>query len=255
MLSLFAAGYEFRLDDTDKFFLNLFMTILKDGRPREVRRAHCLSTLIFTDACYERDSNDWICGIGGVLVKSDGSERQYFLMELSDSQRAVLGELARKQIIFEAETIAALVALILWKDFLRTEKCVLMIDNETAKFAFIRGYSDNPIVDLLVKQFVKIETESQVILWFCRVPSSSNIADSPSRGDVAGLQDAIDCSTNALAVLDNLLRRCGVEEADCHSHRRKTRSVSPSGLADHNRMNFCIGGRGQPPVKYFHMKN
>lgn len=113
VLSQFAAGQKFKLDDNDKFFLACFRNMLKSGRPREVRRARALSCLIFTDACYERDAALWVSGIGGILVKPGCESRQYFSVELTDQQRMQLGELKKKQIIFEAETLAALIGFLL----------------------------------------------------------------------------------------------------------------------------------------------
>lgn len=66
--------------------------------------------MIFTDACYESDATSWICGIGGVIIMPN-LETQFFSIELRQEHRNVLGEKTKKQIIFEAETLAAVVAL------------------------------------------------------------------------------------------------------------------------------------------------
>ena len=34
--------------------------------------------LVFTDACYELDSQDWPCGLGGVLVNPGGQVESFF---------------------------------------------------------------------------------------------------------------------------------------------------------------------------------
>ena len=96
-----------------------------------------------------------------------------------------------------------------------------MLDNEAAKFAFIRGFSDNTLVDLFVKKFATIEADSQRVLWFCRVPSYNNIADPPSRGDITGLADAKNRNDDAAKLLENLLGELGEDATDFLAHCRK----------------------------------
>ena len=75
----------------------------------------------------------------------------------------MLGEKTKKQIIFEAETLAAVVALCLW-------------------MPLFESGSDNEVVDKLSQLFASAEHESKSYLWLSRVTSYSNIADEPSRG-------------------------------------------------------------------------
>ena len=46
--------------------------------PREVVALPGENVLLFTDACYERDSKTWSCGLGGVLF-CDGSVAAFSL--------------------------------------------------------------------------------------------------------------------------------------------------------------------------------
>jgi hypothetical protein len=71
------------------------------------------NVVIFTDACYERTDNFWPCGLGGVLCV-DG-EVQFFSLPVNAAGRTVLGEL-------EAETLSAVLAFMLWKGRLSTNK-------------------------------------------------------------------------------------------------------------------------------------
>ena len=99
--------------------------------------------------------------------------------------RKSLGEPHRKQIIFEAETLAAVVAFMLWASRCENKRCILFVDNEATKFSLLRGSSDNSVVDFLAEQFVEMEALVHTFTWLARVPSSCNIADAPSRGDVS----------------------------------------------------------------------
>ena len=181
-LAEFAEGKRSKLSAKDNFFLNCFKDLLQRGPPRELSALGNEHVLIFTDACFERDSRTWVCGIGGCFIDISSGCREWFSVELSPDQRRLLGENSKKQIIFEAEAIASLVALMLWLDKLLHKRCTLFVDNEGVKFCLIRGLSDNPAVDFFAEQFAKLESVNHLYLWFSRVASKCNISDEPSRG-------------------------------------------------------------------------
>lgn len=164
--------------------------------------------MIFTDACYEPDAESWICGVGAVAV-FESSEPQYFSLSLNASQREKLGSLRKKQIIFEAETIAAVLAFSVWAESFRHQRCILFVDNEGTKFSMISGVSENPFVQAVVEIFASLEVDITVFLWIARVASESNIADEPSRGIVSNLVSSGASSVNEVAsqVLDQLISR------------------------------------------------
>ena len=117
--------------------------------------------------------------------------KQFFSCELSDAQRQLLGELSKKQIIFEAETVCAVLAHFMWVQSLECTKAFLYVDNEGTKFSLIRGTSENSTLDILAQIFAEHEAEhevqTKVSCWISRVSSYSNIADAPSRGDTRQL--------------------------------------------------------------------
>lgn len=91
---------------------------------------------------------EWPCGVGGVLVCA-GTPRAFFSLELKSDVRSKLGEQHKKQIIFECETLAAVIAFILWSKLFNSRRCILYVDNEGSKFALIKGFADNEVVDKL----------------------------------------------------------------------------------------------------------
>eukprot|EP00435_Cladocopium_sp_Y103_P008039 s5736_g2.t1 len=197
--------------DKDIFFLKLFREMLVSDRPRSIRPVDERNALIFTDACYEKENRDWPCGLGGVLLLPDG-RKAFFSLLADESVRICLGERHKKQIIFEAETLAALVALKLWKDDLDCFRCFFFVDNEGSKFSLLKGCSDNKTVDLLAEEFVRTESQCEAAIWISRVPSKSNISDEPSRGIVdkllkKGFRDDTMC---AMSVLADVLRTLDV---------------------------------------------
>ena len=107
VLSDFAEMVRWSINDKDVLFLEMFRDMLTSSPPKKVCAIPKGNTLIFTDACYERDDKLWPCGIGGVLM-GPGLPNMFFSVGLDDEARNLLGEAFRKQIIFEAETLAAL---------------------------------------------------------------------------------------------------------------------------------------------------
>lgn len=127
----------------------------------------------------------------------------FFSLQLSEEQRVILGELNKKQIIFEAETLCALLAHALWVDAITHRMCFLYVDNEGTKFCLMKGSSENPTVDAMTQVFVESETHVRTLCWLARVSSFSNLADEPSRGDTQRLNDLsfVDVSKDAATCL------------------------------------------------------
>ena len=222
VLTDFSEGRRKRLSLKDEFFLLTFKEMLKSKVPRRVAAVPNENILVFTDACYERNARSWICGIGGVLVFPNGSARK-FSLELDSATRQLLGECTKNQIIFEAETLAAVVALLIWKDFLDKKRCLFFVDNEGAKFALLRGMSDNRVVDILSEIFAVEESKIATLIWLCRVPSKSNIADEPSRGAPIPVEfhSMLDDSAEALTATERLGRNISNGEKAASSLHEK----------------------------------
>jgi hypothetical protein len=227
VLGEFAEGRRLRLQCKDKFFINLFKELLQCNVPREVCALGHSNVIVFTDACYERDSLTWPCGLGGVFC--EGNERFYFSLEVNEHVRSILGELVKKQIIFEAETLAAVVAFILWKQRFANKRCILFVDNEGTKFSLLKGSSDNSTVDMLAGFFAEHEASVHTITWLARVPSKSNLADHPSRNDVSlpFFKSASNVSDAASIVLEQLVRRMleGGEDGCVTNHSGKRKKL------------------------------
>lgn len=209
VLSSFTEHRRSLLSAKEKAFLELFRAYLVSSRPRELRALNSSPTLIFTDACYESDARSWKCGLGGVMISSNRAQVEFFSLELSDEQREVLGERSKKQIIFEAETLAAVLAFSFWSAVIGNSRTVIFVDNEGSKFALLKGVSDNLCVDCLAMIFAEQEARLSLSPWLSRVPSHSNIADPPSRGDLEPLKflKGVNASTRASLMLEVVLGR------------------------------------------------
>ena len=208
VLGSVADGQSRCLDHSQKLQLKIFQHMLKHAPPRILSHDAGRRTLLFTDACYEPTAESWICGVGAVAIFED-SEPQYFSLCLNKEQREKLGALRKKQIIFEAETIAAVLAFSVWSKLFRHQRCILFVDNEGTKHSMISGASENPFVQAVVEIFASLEVDITVFLWIARVASASNIADEPSRGIVSKLVSSGAVSVNQVAAstMDEMISR------------------------------------------------
>ena len=89
--------------------------------------------------------------------------------------------------VFELELLPVVIALCVWEKFLRNCQIVFYLDNEAARGALISGATPSESGSWLVRTFTVHEMHGQLKVWFARVPTSSNVADKPSRLDVTEL--------------------------------------------------------------------
>ena len=177
------------------------------GAKQHTQRNACARCWQCSHAGNERDDECWSCGLGGFLVNK--GQIQYFSLPVDKQGRHVLGENLEQQIIFEAETLAAVLAFMLWKDCFENQRCLLFVDNEGTKFSLLKGSSEDSAVDLIAVYFAECESHTHSFTWLARVPSKGNIAEPPSGNgaSAAFFQRATDVSAKAKSLLDGLLTR------------------------------------------------
>ena len=85
-------------------------------------------------------------------------------------------------LIAAVEVLAVWAAYGLWGEALHGRAVITFVDNDSAKHALVKGSS--PIADMaaVVDAACGLEIRHRLLCYFERVPSSSNIADDPSRG-------------------------------------------------------------------------
>ena len=89
----------------------------------------------------------------------------------------------RKQLVTEAELLPQLVSRRLWAKRLFKANVICFVDSEPAKYCFIKGSSDSPTCEDIVRA---VQFEEQTLMpwaWYSRVPSFSNPSDAASRLD------------------------------------------------------------------------
>ena len=192
--------------------LMLFKTQSLEGPPRRICGVTAGRSFVFTDACYETGRVNWQCGLGGVIYGSDGSAMQAFSICLTQDQIASLGGFVKKTIIFEAELLALIVSFILWKNLICNSPVVFFVDNNSARDVAISANSRSKTIEALVEQLLRVQGMASSFCWFARVPSPSNPADDPSRGETESMVrlgipfvDVSDVVAECLAKLCNFL--------------------------------------------------
>ena len=64
---------------------------------------------------------------------------------------------------------------------------VFYVDNDDVRDALISCTTADPVGRVMFAKVLELEGSLAVSAWFARVPSKSNIADSPSEGDIDDL--------------------------------------------------------------------
>ena len=94
-----------------------------------------------------------------------------------------LGSDTKKTVIFEAELIASVAAIILWRDRIVNSSLVAFVDNNSVRDVCISGKARNAMGHQLVTLLLAVEDLARLNTWIARVPSHSNPSDILSRED------------------------------------------------------------------------
>jgi hypothetical protein len=98
--------------------------------------------------------------------------------ELSEAWLPLVGD----QLIGQVELFPIMVTKLLFHDLFKGRRCIYFIDNDSARDCMIKGFSPSITSLSIVSLFNRYESLSPAYNWFTRVPSFSNPADLPSRG-------------------------------------------------------------------------
>ena len=170
--------------------MSLFSQSIRQGLPRVVGRPTSQVKLLFTDASYDAAGGAPKCGVGAVLMDAFGNPEAYYSYFLNKEHLARLGAETKKTIIFEAELLACIAAIILWRSRIKHRPIVAYVDNNSARDVIISGKARNSIGRRLVGLLLAVEDVAGINVWVSRVPSPSNPADILSREVVPFLRSA-----------------------------------------------------------------
>ena len=137
--------------------------------------------VVYTDAAFEKDVATW-----GAIIFDRRSGLTAVHWHWGTIEAALVSawkSSSGEQIISQAEAYAVLVLRYRYSYTLLNRPSLWFIDNEAARYSLIKGASPSLSMFLLIQEMSLIDSVQPAGAWYERVPSSSNIADLPARGD------------------------------------------------------------------------
>ena len=188
-------------------FCDYAIQMLQSAEPRQVRAGlERKPILIFTDGCWEKD----FAGIGAVVIDIASSRRLVCKgtvpPALIQKWKSVVGE----HLICQIELYVMVLLRWQFRDWLCNRRSIWWVDNDAARYCVIKGLSPSETMKNLVREFYAVDTTSPTFSWIERVPSFSNAADGPSRGQCQEVLDLLGLpSVTEFEHPNELLRRLG----------------------------------------------
>ena len=174
------SGRSHRLSDDDRSVLSFLKNRVLTAPPILVQPCQLQTWYIFTDGSCE--SQDGTGGVGGVLMGPDGRLLRHFSSSVPPGVMKVLLSKSDNA-IYELELAPVLIAIKLWCSFFRNSQVVMYLDNDAARAGLIKMRGATDIGDIIIQDAALLEAQNSFRPWFGRVPTSSNVADGPSRFD------------------------------------------------------------------------
>ena len=171
------------LTDVQQAALDFIEQRVLDGRPRSFSIQPSRTFHLWLDGACEWDVSNSVptCGFGGVLWL-DGVPLAWGDTLDAAAAQEWAGRVGKKQLVFECELLPYFISLQLWGRFLRNSDLLVFIDNDAARASLARSFTRKEEGAAIVFQAVGAEERLSINACFLRVPTSSNIADGPSRG-------------------------------------------------------------------------
>ena len=168
--------------------------------PREVLCGHRSVVHLYTDACHEEHGS----GVGGVMYDQTGKETANFGNFLTPSELDLINLDDRKTIIAELESLAVLMGVDMLSKRYPHHDAIVFVDNDAVLAAMIRVTSHNQFMLASSALVAELECDHGLRLWFERVPSHSNPADLPSRGDFSQLDQNVTVSCDTMSFVKSI---------------------------------------------------
>ncbi|CAE7710304.1 unnamed protein product [Symbiodinium sp. CCMP2592] len=169
--------------------LKILQQRLMHGKPRVIRAGWKEKPiLLFTDGALEDDNPDHgPATVGAVMFKPDEPNVYAFGCEVPTDVLSHWRSDGRHHVIGLVELYGAVLALRHWRKHLDGRRVILFIDNWPALDTLVKGDASLEMWREILMIIENPQEASPCFLWIARVPSASNIADSPSRGSLSEL--------------------------------------------------------------------
>ncbi|CAE7480278.1 unnamed protein product [Symbiodinium necroappetens] len=133
---------------------------------------------VYTDGSLE----DGLAGIGAVILDPSTGFQQVLQGQVPKALMHAWRLESGDHLICQIELFAVYCVKVLMPARLEGRRVIYWVDNEASRLALVKGQSKSPIMDRMLRALCDIEDGMHSYAWYSRVPSQSNIADSPSRG-------------------------------------------------------------------------
>eukprot|EP00435_Cladocopium_sp_Y103_P054310 s357_g17.t1 len=160
---------------------------VRNAQPIVVSPKFMNTWYFFTDgACESESDGKKVGGVGGVLISACGTYMQHFGMTVPQKVMDIFLKHS-KHPVHELEVLPVLISFLVWADFLKHAQVLHYTDNDSCRYALMKGVGETPVARHLVSAILAQESALQTKSWYGRVPSYSNPADDPSRGSFTEL--------------------------------------------------------------------
>ncbi|CAE7245188.1 unnamed protein product [Symbiodinium sp. CCMP2592] len=159
----------------------LALDVIAQCRPKRCPATILPPIVLYTDGAFEKGRGTW----GAVLVDACTGSRWVFGGEVYHPLMGHWGKEAGTQVICQVEAYALAITLFGIRGVLKGRSVLAWIDNNACLYGFVKRYSPSASMMRLISLVALMESSMEALLWFERVPSKSNPADLPSRGQFA----------------------------------------------------------------------
>ena len=176
------------LDKSTQSALRWLVQMLFTARPREIKVRVEEPVVLFVDGACEGET-EVVASVGAVLFDAARPDigPVYFGTRVGDPVVKLWSRFGKQQLIGQAEPSPVLLAKTTWHERFVDRMNITFIDNNSAMFGLIRGFS--PVLDSasLIHETWLMDSQLGTASWYARVPTASNIADAPSRLDFSAI--------------------------------------------------------------------
>ena len=170
--------------------LRRLLDVLSCSPPRLLRASLPPAVVIFVDGACEPGAVLPAVGLGACMFDTADGTAEFFGTDADAGLVRLWADRPDAQVIAQAELVPTLMAASTWKDRLSGRPALIFIDNDSARFGLISGYSPVLASAALISAAWGLLASLGTAAWFGRVPTACNPADGPSRGKLRELLEA-----------------------------------------------------------------
>ena len=161
--------------------LRRLMAVLVESPPRTIAAVLPPHAVLFIDGACDPGERLPSVGIGACVFDKPNGVVEYFGAQVGCALVELWAERPDQQVIAQAELVPTLIALSTWRHIFKGRPLVVFIDNDSARFGLVSGYSSVASSAAIILAIWGQLARLGIACWFARVPTVCNPADGPSR--------------------------------------------------------------------------